>query len=92
MRESAVDAAVAREAKVRNIWAIKMTGISVAGFPDWMLLTWLGKVAFLECKRPGGRPRPLQRVVHKKLRDRGHRVATVDTPEGVADFFVEWLG
>ena len=92
MKERTIDDHVASHAKRRGVWAIKMTGISIVGFPDWILLAPAGRIAFAEDKRPGRKPEALQRYVHRRLRRLGFLVAVLDLPEDVRDFFEEWLG
>lgn len=88
MLESSVERAFLAEAKRRKVWALK--GENVAGFPDRICLAEHGRIAFAEIKRPGERPRWLQRVMMKRLRRLGFLVWVVSRPEDVAAFFDEW--
>ena len=91
MLEQAVERALKREAKRRGVWALKLSVLGHAGFPDRLCLAPGGRVAFVELKRPGAVPRALQRWVHRRLRDLGFRVAVIDCPEEVGAFLREWL-
>ncbi len=48
--------------------------------PDLMALKE-GRTLFVEVKRPGGKPTPLQVVRMQKLRDAGFRVELIDDAE-----------
>lgn len=90
--ERATESAFEREARRRGAWAPKGRLLGVAGFPDRLVFAPGGRFALAELKRPGERPRPLQRLVIRRLRRLGFRVAVVDSPAGAAAFFREWLG
>lgn len=53
-----------------------------AGVPDRIVIM-NGTTLFVEMKRPGGKPRILQRRIIKKMQDHGARVEVVDTKEQV---------
>jgi hypothetical protein len=53
-----------------NIIYIKGSAAGKRGFPDRMLIR-SGKVLFLELKRKGCKPRPIQRYWMNKLREEG---------------------
>ena len=91
MRERVVESALVRKAEGRGVWAVKLTVLGHAGFPDRLCLAPGGRVVFVELKRPGGAPRALQRWVHRRLRDLGFRVAVIDSPAAAVAFFDEWL-
>ena len=55
------------------------------GVPDRIVL-FSGDVHFVELKKPGEKPRPLQVKVHKEFEEQGIPVTTIDTKEGVDDF------
>lgn len=55
-----------------------------AGFPDLTLLKE-GMCMFIEVKRPGGRAKPLQKLIHQGLRDMGFEVRVVDNEEQIKD-------
>ena len=55
------------------------------GWPDRLVLMPGGKIAFVEMKVPGEKPRPLQRLRHGQLRDLGFRVYVVDSEEGIRE-------
>ena len=53
-----------------------------AGVPDRILIAH-GHTVFIECKRPGGRPRPLQVVHLRAIAAHGGDARVIDTREGV---------
>jgi hypothetical protein len=63
--------------KAHNGLCVKLAD-SGNGMPDRLLLLPEGKVRFVELKRPGGKPRLLQTLVHRKLRDLGYLVYVID--------------
>jgi len=90
--ERAVEKAFVDEAKRRGAWALKLTVLGVAGFPDRCVLAPGGRIAFAELKRPGERPEPLQEWIHGKLRGLGFLVEVIDRTADVRPFFQGWLG
>ena len=50
------------------------------GWPDRLVLMPGGKIAFVELKAPGQKPRPLQLQRHAQLRDLGFIVYVIDDP------------
>ncbi len=64
-------------------WALKMLPFQVAGLPDRMVLLPGGKMLFVEVKTTGEKTRPIQDVIHRRLRRLGFRVEVVDTSEQI---------
>ncbi len=56
------------------------------GVPDRIVCLPNGKVAFVELKAPGKRPRPRQTVRHEELRRLGFRVEVLDSREAIDKF------
>lgn len=79
------------QCRARGILCLKLTSPSRAGVPDRLLVSPAGTV-FVEVKRPGGRVRRLQEVMHEKLRRHGGIVHVVDTREGVEDLVAAIAG
>lgn len=66
---------------------IKFPPLFYAGFPDRICLAGPpALIVFVETKRPGDKPRPLQLKVHRQLRAWGFRVEVLDSKESVDDF------
>lgn len=57
-----------------------------AGVPDRIVILPGGRVAFIELKRPGLKPRPLQRAMLNVLNGLGCRTACLDSREAVDEF------
>lgn len=60
----------------------KLTSPGQAGVPDRLVLTGREpRVAFVEFKKEGERPRPLQRVIFTRIASRGVPVYVVDNKD-----------
>lgn len=66
--------------------SLKFVSPGNAGVPDRIVLMPQGKLYFVELKAPGGKPRPLQVVVHEEFQALGFPVTVIDTLEGVQTF------
>ena len=78
MREKEIEKKLTMEAKIRGGLAVKFVSPGFDGMPDRILLMPEGKIAFVEVKAPGKRPRPLQMARHKLLRELGFSVFILD--------------
>ena len=58
--------------------AVKFTSPGFDGVPDRLALLPDGKMAFVEVKAKGKKPRPLQLARHRQLRRLGFRVYVLD--------------
>ena len=78
MREKVIEQKF-REA-VRNAggMAVKFTSPGLDGMPDRLALLPGGRMAFVEVKAPGKKPRPLQEARHRMLRQLGFKVYVLD--------------
>lgn len=68
--ESAIQRKIIERYEAHGYIAVKINLCSKPGFPDLMMLKD-GKAVFIEVKRPGKRPRPLQRYRIDELRKAG---------------------
>ena len=80
--ERQIEKRLVEKVKERGGLCIKLGTTVMAGLPDRLVLLPFGIMAFVEVKRGGEEPGPLQRVVHKQLAELGFMVF-------VADSFVE---
>lgn len=62
---------------------LKFVSPSYRGMPDRLILIALGKMAFLEVKAPGKKPRKLQSLRHKQLTELGFKVYVLDKEEQI---------
>ena len=67
--------------------AIKWVSPGFDGVPDRILILPGGRIIFVELKRPGAKPTPIQERVIEKLRGLGADVRVVDSIGGVDEIF-----
>ena len=68
---------------------IKLLCNHILGLPDRLCLFPRAKIAFVELKTTGQKPRKVQVFMHNKLRQLGFRVEVIDSVQGVIDFIDE---
>ena len=83
MLEKQIERKLAEEVKKLNGMCLKQT--SLAGIPDRLVLMPGGKMAFVELKAPGEKPRKLQQVRIKQLRKMGFMCFMVDGLEMISN-------
>lgn len=83
MLEKQIERKLTEEVKKLNGMCLKQT--SLAGIPDRLILLQGGKMAFVELKAPGEKPRKLQQVRIKQLRKMGFMCFVVDGTEMISD-------
>ena len=71
------------EARQCGGMALKFVSPSYSGMPDRLILLPDGKMAFVEVKAPGKKPRPLQVKRHEMLRKLGFQVFVLDDVEDI---------
>lgn len=89
MRESAVENKLRTATKQRGGIALKFTSPGLAGVPDRLIILPGGRYAFIEVKRPGAKPRPIQELRHRQLQALGCKVYTLDHPDHITDILNE---
>lgn len=67
----------------------KFTSPGTAGMPDRCVILPGGRIAFVEIKAPGQKPRPLQRRRHQQLQALGVMVRALDNPYDIQDLIHE---
>lgn len=72
-RESTIQRNIIKRFEMSGYLVIKLGLTNKKGMPDLLCLK-NGKAIFIEVKRPGEEPRPLQEYRHKELRDKGFEV------------------
>ncbi len=78
MRERAIEQKFVAAVKAVGGLALKFTSPGFDGVPDRIALLPGGKMAFVEVKAPGEKPRPLQLARHRLLRRLGFKVYVLD--------------
>lgn len=89
MRESAIERRLVTEAIKRGGFVPKFVSPGLDGVPDRLLLLPGGKLAFVEVKAPGKKPRPLQRRRIEQLTALGFRVFVLDRIEQIGEILDE---
>ena len=88
MRERDVEQKLRSEVEKRGGRCFKFLS-SVSGVPDRILLLPGGWVFFVELKKEGEKPRKLQEVQMRKIRELGFRVRVVDSEQGIQELMRE---
>ena len=77
--ESTIQAAVVLWARQHGFLTIKVHERYQLGWPDRLFIAPSGECRWIEFKKPGQYPKPIQVRIHKELAQRNHRVYTVTT-------------
>ena len=89
MLESLIEQHLVREVNRREGLCLKFNSQSMTGIPDRIILMKNGTVAFVEVKQKGKKPRPLQELRMKQLRQLGFKVYTLDEKEKIGEILDE---
>ena len=89
MREKTIEKKLVQAVKVMGGIAPKFTSPGFDGMPDRLVLLPHGKFAFIEVKRHGEKPRPLQEARHGLLRRLGFKVYVFDDGEKIGGILNE---
>lgn len=84
MQEKDIERKLKKEVEKRNGVCWKFLS-SIAGVPDRLCLFEGGIIVFVELKRHGAHPRPLQNRIIGKIRELGFRVEVIDSEEGIRE-------
>jgi hypothetical protein len=85
MREKAIEQKLVKAVRDSGGLALKLVCPGFNGVPDRLLLFMGGKVAFVEVKAPGEKPRPLQVHRMEQLRRMGFPVYVINGVEQIAE-------
>lgn len=83
LRERDIEKKLAEAVRKSGGLAPKFVSPGLDGMPDRIILFPKGRVAFVEVKAPGKKPRPLQIRRIKQLQSLGFRVYVIDEPEQI---------
>lgn len=89
MREKSIEQKLALMVKKRGGICPKWVSPGFDGVPDRIVLLPGGRIAFVEVKAPGKKPRPLQIARHKLLTHLGFKVYILDTEEQIGGILDE---
>ena len=78
MREKTIEQKFRAAVKAAGGLAVKFASPGFDGVPDRLALLPGGRMAFVEVKAPGKKPRPLQLARHRLLRQLGFKVYVLD--------------
>ena len=89
MQEKSLERRLVRSVSQSGGLALKFVSPGMAGVPDRLVLFPGGRVAFVEMKVPGKKPRPLQLLRHEQLRNLGFPVYVIDSKEQIGEMIHE---
>lgn len=92
MLEKTVERTLLMKVREKGGLAFKFVSPGMAGVPDRVVLLPDGKIAFVELKAPGKKPRALQRYRMRQIEDLGFRVEVLDEIEQIEPFLEELEG
>lgn len=78
MQEKYIERKLVKAVKEMEGIALKFVSPGFDGMPDRLVLLPMGRIAFVEVKSPGKKPRPLQLARHEMLRKLGFKVFILD--------------
>ena len=89
MLEKDIEKQLVNETKRMRGLALKFTSPGFVGVPDRLVLLPGGKLAFVEVKREGEKPRAIQISRHKLLRKLGFKVYVLDSKKQIKEILDE---
>jgi hypothetical protein len=89
MREKQIEQRLIKAVKDQGGMCPKLISPGTDGMPDRMVLLPEARLGFVEVKKPGAKPRPLQERRHDQLRSLGFLVAVLDDPREIPKIIKE---
>ena len=89
MREKEIEKKLTQAVKNRGGICPKFVSPGFDGMPDRIVLLPKGRMAFVEVKAPGEKPRPLQLARHWLLRRLGFKVYVLDDKNQIQEIISE---
>ncbi len=86
-REKDIERRLISEVRKTGGLCLKFISPGWSGAPDRICLWPDGEAVFVELKRPGAKPRPLQERRAAQLKELGFEVLTVDSTEKIKELF-----
>ncbi|WP_026820021.1 VRR-NUC domain-containing protein [Arthrobacter castelli] len=87
-REDTVEKYLLTRCRANGFLCMKFVSPARGGVPDRVIIT-PAETVFVETKRPGGKPRRLQKIVHTKMRRYGAKVYVADDRHKVDELIRE---
>ena len=91
MLEKKIEQKLEKAVKVQGGLALKFVSPNFDGMPDRIILLPEGKLAFVEVKAKGKKPRALQLARHRTLKKLGFRVYVLDNENQIEVMLLEIL-
>lgn len=89
LQEREIEKALVTAVKEKGGICPKWVSPGCAGVPDRVVLMPKGRAAFVEVKRKGEKPRPLQEYRHRQLRALGFKVYVLDDIKNIKQILKE---
>ncbi len=89
MQEKYIESKLVKAVKEMEGIALKFVSPGLDGMPDRLVLLPMGRIAFVEVKSPGKKPRPLQLARHEMLRKLGFKVFVLDDTTDIEKILTE---
>lgn len=89
MLEKEIEKALVNKVKELGGLCLKFISPSMTGIPDRIVLLSRGRIGFVEVKRPGQIPKPIQRKRISQLRDLGFKVYVLDDKDRIGGIINE---
>ena len=83
MLEKTIEQELVKQVKARGGLCLKLNSHSMSGIPDRLVLMQKGKIAFVELKQNGKKPKPLQERRIKQLMGLGFYCSLIDEKEQI---------
>lgn len=83
MREKTIEQQLVKAVRAAGGICPKLISPGFDGMPDRMVLLPGGRLGFVEVKAPGRKPRPIQELRHRQLRQLGFKVYVLDSTENI---------
>lgn len=88
--EKAIERKLVEQVKANGGMCIKLLCDQLTGLPDRLCLFPNHRIAFVELKTTGRKPRRIQLYIHNKLRALGFRVEILDSINEVIEFINDY--
>jgi hypothetical protein len=92
MREKTIERKLVQAVKAMGGICPKFVSPRFDGMPDRLVLLPMGRIAFVEVKAMGSKPRPLQETRHGMLRQLGFEVYVLDDEPQIQDILKQMGG